>query len=485
MKWQVVIGLEIHAQLSTKSKIFSGASTTYGAKANVQACAVDLGMPGVLPVLNEQAIFMAIKFGHAIEASILERSVFARKNYFYPDLPKGYQISQYELPIVSSGHVDILLEEGLKKRINITRAHLEEDAGKSVHEAWDELTGIDLNRAGTPLLEIVSEPEISNAREAVAYMKKIHSILCYLDICDGNMQEGSFRCDANVSVKLKEQQELGTRTELKNINSFRFVEKAINHEVQRQIVLLEDGDKVLQETRLYDPVKDETRPMRSKEEAHDYRYFPDPDLLPVIVEKQLIEKIRLSLPELPEARKSRFISSYGLNINDATLLTSQKELADYFENCVKNSKYEAKIIANWVNGELAAALNRDNIKISESPISSEMLIGLIKRVTDNSISGNAAKQVFQAMWNGEGDADSIIKTKGLKQLTDINFVISLVDEIITENQDQLKQYQNSTTDKQKKLISYFVGKAMKKSKGKVNPQQVKKLFKEKLEIHKV
>ncbi len=480
MEWETVIGLEIHAQLATKSKIFSGATTTYGAEPNTQACAVDLGLPGVLPVINKEVVAKAVKFGLAIEAEIPPKSVFARKNYFYPDLPKGYQISQFELPIVSTGHIDIQLEDGSTKRIGVTRAHLEEDAGKSMHEGFGEYTGIDLNRAGTPLLEIVSEPDMRNAKEAVAYMKKIHSIVRYLEICDGNMQEGSFRCDANVSVRPKGQEEFGTRAELKNINSFRFVEQAINIEVERQIDILEDGGEVIQETRLYDPNKNETRSMRSKEEANDYRYFPDPDLLPVEIENSFIEEIRSQLPELPDAKKQRFIDEFKLSNDDASYLTSQKEIADYFETCVKAAAGEAKLSSNWITGELAAALNKENKDITESPVSAEDLGGMIKRIKDDTISGKIAKQVFEAMWNGEDDADSIIESKGLKQVTDTGAIEKLVDDVIANSPDQVAQYQAAPDDKKGKLIGYFVGQIMKQSQGKANPKQVNELLKEKL-----
>ena len=451
MEWETVIGLEIHAQLATKSKIFSGAPTAYGAEPNTQACAVDLGLPGVLPVLNEQVVLMAIKFGLAIDAEIPERSIFARKNYFYPDLPKGYQISQFELPIVSRGNLEIQLEDGTTKTVGVTRAHLEEDAGKSMHEGFGDQTGIDLNRAGTPLLEIVSEPDMRNAKEAVAYMKKIHSIVRYLEICDGNMQEGSFRCDANVSMRPKGQEEFGTRTELKNINSFRFVEQAINIEIERQIDILEDGGKITQETRLFDPDKNETRSMRSKEEANDYRYFPDPDLLPVQIEAELIEKIRSELPELPNAKKQRFIDQFKLSDYDSGVLTAQKEIADYFETCVSTAEGEAKLSANWIAGELSASLNKESKDITESPVSAEMLGGMIKRIKDDTISGKIAKQVFEAMWNGEGDADSIIESKGLKQVTDTGAIEILVDDVITNSPDQVAQYQAAPEEKQGKV----------------------------------
>jgi len=480
MEWETVIGLEIHAQLATKSKIFSGAPTAYGAEPNTQACAVDLGLPGVLPVLNKEVVLMAIKFGLAIDAEIPERSIFARKNYFYPDLPKGYQISQFELPIVSRGNLEIQLEDGTTKTVGVTRAHLEEDAGKSMHEGFGEMTGIDLNRAGTPLLEIVSEPDMRSAKEAVAYMKKIHSIVRYLEICDGNMQEGSFRCDANVSMRPKGQEEFGTRTELKNINSFRFVEQAINIEIERQIDILEDGGKIVQETRLYDPNKNETRSMRSKEEANDYRYFPDPDLLPVQIETDLIEKIRSELPELPNAKKQRFINEFKLSGYDSGVLTAQKEMADYFETCVSAAEGEAKLSANWIAGELSASLNKENKDITESPVSAEMLGGMIKRIKDDTISGKIAKQVFEAMWNREGDADAIIESKGLKQVTDTGAIEKLVDDVIANSPSQVEQYQAAPPDKQGKLIGYFVGQIMKQSQGKANPKQVNELLKEKL-----
>ena len=394
MEWETVIGLEIHTQLATQSKIFSGASTAYGAEPNTQACAVDLGLPGVLPVLNEDAVRKAVIFGMAIEAHIAPYSIFARKNYFYPDLPKGYQISQMDHPIVGKGHLDIEVD-GITKRIGITRAHLEEDAGKSLHENFHGLTGIDLNRAGTPLLEIVSEPEMSSAKEAVAYMRKLHELVRYLGICDGNMQEGSFRCDANVSVRPKGQKEFGTRAEIKNINSFKFVEKAINHEIERQIELIENGGKVVQETRLYDSVKDETRSMRSKEEANDYRYFPDPDLLPVIIDEDFKAQIKANLPELPHAKKLRFKTDYQLDDESASILTSSRTLSDYFEAVVNASGSEAKLCANWITGDLSAALNKADLEITDSPISYERLAGLLTRITDNTISGKIAKQVFE------------------------------------------------------------------------------------------
>jgi len=480
MEWETVIGLEIHAQLATKSKIFSGASTTYGADANTQACAVDLGLPGVLPVLNQQAVEMAIKFGLAVDAHIADKSVFARKNYFYPDLPKGYQISQFELPIVGHGDIEIQLADGSKKTIGITRAHLEEDAGKSVHDGFFDNTGVDLNRAGTPLIEIVSEPDMRSAEEAIAYLKKIHSIVRYLKICDGNMQEGSFRCDANVSIRPKGQEELGTRTELKNLNSFKFIEQAINYEIKRQIDVIESGAKVVQETRLYDPNKNETRAMRSKEEANDYRYFPDPDLLPVCIDQETIEAIRKGLPELAEAKRERFINEYNLSEYDSDVLTASRDHADYFESVVKAADGEAKLSANWVMGELSAVLNKSNQDITQSPVSAELLGGMIKRIKDNTISSNIAKQVFESMVNGEGTADEIIQNKGLKQVTDTGAIEKLVDDVIAANPDQVRQYQESSADKQGKLIGFFVGQIMKQSKGKANPQQVNQMLQEKL-----
>jgi aspartyl-tRNA(Asn)/glutamyl-tRNA(Gln) amidotransferase subunit B len=476
MEWEAVIGLEIHTQLATKSKIFSGAATAYGALPNTQACAVDLGLPGVLPVLNKEAVRMAAKFGLAIGANVSRRSVFARKNYFYPDLPKGYQISQYELPIVARGQIDIELEDGSIKTIGITRAHLEEDAGKSLHEDFHGMTGIDLNRAGTPLLEIVSEPDMRSAKEAVAYMKKIHSLVTYLGICDGNMQEGSFRCDANVSVRPKGQEKFGTRAELKNINSFRFVEKAINFEIERQIDVIEGGGKVAQETRLYDADKDQTRSMRSKEEANDYRYFPDPDLLPVVIEESFLNEVKATLPELPDAKRQRFVEQFGLSHYDAGVLTASRELADYFEAVVTVSNGEAKLAANWVMGELSGALNKNDLDITASPVSAAQLGGMILRITDNTISGKIAKEVFEAMWNGEGDADAVIAAKGLKQITDSSAIESIIDGIVAANAGQVAQYRAG----QEKVFGFFVGQVMKATQGKANPQQVNELLKQKL-----
>ena len=451
MEWETVIGLEIHAQLATKSKIFSGAATQYGAEPNTQACAVDLGLPGVLPVLNQEAVRMAVKFGLASHSSVAQRSVFARKNYFYPDLPKGYQISQFELPIVHDGHLDIELEDGTVKRIGVTRAHLEEDAGKSLHEDFHGATGIDLNRAGTPLLEIVSEPDMRSATEAVAYMKKIHSLVRYLEICDGNMQEGSFRCDANVSMRPKGQAEFGTRAEIKNINSFRFVERAINYEVERQIDVLEGGGTVVQETRLYDADKNETRSMRSKEEANDYRYFPDPDLLPVELDAAYIEAVGKTLPELPDAKKQRFIDEYGLSAYDAGVLTASKEMAAFYEATVKAGGGDGKLAVNWVMGELSGLLNKEGKDIAASPVSAAMLGGMLLRISDNTISGKIAKQVFEAMWNGEGDADAVIESKGLKQITDTGAIEKIITEVMDANPKQLEQYRGG----QEKLFGFL------------------------------
>jgi len=481
MAWEIVIGCEIHVQLATQSKIFSGAATAYGAEPNTQACAVDLGLPGVLPVFNADALAKAVKFGLAIDAEIGMRSVFDRKNYFYPDLPKGYQISQMDYPIVGVGEIDIDLEDGSTKRIGVTRAHLEEDAGKSLHEDFHGMTGIDLNRAGTPLLEIVSDPDLRSAKEAAAYMRKIHSLVRYLEISDGNMQEGSFRCDANVSVRPVGQEEFGTRAEIKNINSFRFVEKAIDHEVERQINVIESGGRVVQETRLYDPDKDETRSMRSKEEANDYRYFPDPDLLPVEIDDDYVEAIRKTLPELPDARRQRFEKGYSLAEYDASLLTASRELADYFETVVRQSGADAKICANWVMGELSAALNRDTIGIDESPVDAENFAGLVKRITDDTISGSTAKKVFEAMWKGEGTADEVIEAKGLKQITDSGAIEGIIDEVIANNAQQVDNYRNAEPDKRGKMIGFFVGQVMKATQGKANPGQVNKFLKDKLD----
>lgn len=478
MQWETVIGLEIHAQLATRSKIFSGASTAFGAAPNTQACNVDLGLPGVLPVLNQEAVRMAVTFGVAIDAEIAPRSVFARKNYFYPDLPKGYQISQFELPIVGQGRVEIELEAGALKPIGVTRAHLEEDAGKSLHEDFHGMTGVDLNRAGTPLLEIVSEPDLRSAKEAVAYARKIHQIVQYLGICDGNMQEGSFRCDANVSVRPKGGP-LGTRAELKNLNSFRFLERAINIEVERQIDLIEAGGEVVQETRLYDADRDETRSMRSKEEANDYRYFPDPDLLPVELDDGLIASVKAAMPELPDARRARFSQDYGLGVYDAAVLTASKGLADYFEQTAGVAG-DAKLAANWVMGELSGALNKAGLTLEQSPVSAEALGGMLLRLVDNTISGKIAKQVFEAMWEGEGNADAIIEARGLKQITDSGAIEAVVDAVLADNPDQVANYRNADEKKRPKMLGFFVGQVMKQSKGKANPQQVNELLLKKL-----
>lgn len=480
MEWEAVIGLEIHAQLATKSKIFSGASTAFGAEPNTQACAVDLALPGTLPVFNAEALRMAVMFGVAIDAEIGHRSVFDRKNYFYPDLPKGYQTSQLFHPIVGIGHVDLELEDGTTKRVGVTRAHLEEDAGKSLHEEFPGMTGIDLNRAGTPLLEIVSEPDMRSAEEAVAYVKKIHSIVTNLGICDGNMAEGSFRCDCNVSVRYKGEEKLGNRTESKNINSFRFIEKAIKGEIVRQIDLLEDGGHITQETRLYDANKDETRPMRSKEEANDYRYFPCPDLLPIIIDDEYVEQLRQTLPELPDARKARFIEEFKLSDYDAMVLSAYRDLAGYFE-IAANTAGDAKLAANWVMGELSKHLNQNDTAISDSPVTAELLGGLLQRIKDNTITGKLAKQVFEAMWAGEGSADQVIETKGLKQVTDSGAIETMVDEVIAANQPQVDQYVNAEPEKRGKMIGFFMGKVMQASQGKANPGQVQGLLKQKLD----
>ena len=477
MEWETVIGLEIHTQLATSSKIFSAASTKYGAEPNTQACAVDLGLPGVLPVLNAEVVRMAASFGLATHSTVAPRSVFARKNYFYPDLPKGYQISQFELPIVHDGYLDIELEDGSSKRIGITRAHLEEDAGKSLHESFQGMTGIDLNRAGTPLLEIVSEPELGSAKEAVAYMKKIHTLVRYLGISDGNMQEGSFRCDANVSVRPKGQQELGTRAEIKNINSFRFVEQAINHEIERQIMVIEGGGSVVQETRLFDPDKQETRPMRSKEEANDYRYFPDPDLLPVELDAAFIESVRQALPELPDARKQRFIETYSLSEYDASVLTASREMGDYFEVVVQRAGGQGKLSANWVMGELSGALNKHDISLADSPVTADALGGMLQRIEDETISGKIAKQVFEAMWKGDGTADEVIEAQGLKQISDSSAIEGIIQQVLDNSPKQIEQYKNG----QQKLFGYFVGQVMKATQGKANPKQVNELLRKKLD----
>ena len=476
MEWEIVIGLEIHAQLATRSKIFSASATAYGAAPNTQANLVDLGYPGVLPVLNGEAVKMAIRFGLATGSKIARRSVFARKNYFYPDLPKGYQISQYELPVVQSGSLEILLEDGTPKRIGITRAHLEEDAGKSLHEDFHGLSGIDLNRAGTPLLEIVSEPDLRSAKEAVAYMKKIHTLVRYLGICDGNMQEGSFRCDANVSVRPKGQAKFGTRAEIKNLNSFRFVERAINYEVERQVELIEGGGKVVQETRLYDPDRGETRSMRSKEEANDYRYFPDPDLLPLAIGEELIESVRATLPELPDEKAARFVREFGLSEYDAGVLTASREMADYYETVVARLGGNAKLAANWVMGDLSGALNRENLDVAASRVGAEALAGLLARIADDTISGKIAKEVFEAMWSEGRDADAIIEAKGLKQITDTSAIEKAIDEVMARSPQQLAEYRSGKD----KLFGFFVGQVMKATQGKANPAQLNELLKRKL-----
>ncbi len=474
--WETVIGLEIHAQLATKSKIFSSSATAYGAAPNAQANLVDLGYPGVLPVLNRDAVRMAVKFGLAVGASVSRRSVFARKNYFYPDLPKGYQISQYEKPIVEKGRLEIVLEDGSRKTIGITRAHLEEDAGKSLHEDFHGFSGIDLNRAGTPLLEIVSEPDMRSAKEAVAYMKKIHTLVRYLEICDGNMQEGSFRCDANVSVRPVGQEKFGTRCEIKNLNSFRFIEKAINYEVARQIEVLESGGKIRQETRLYDPDKGETRALRSKEEANDYRYFPDPDLLPVALNEDFIESTRSTLPELPDEKAARYVEKFGLSAYDAGVLTASREMGDYYEGVLKKLGGQEKLAANWVMGELSGALNKDGLEITQSRIDPARLAGLLARIADETISGKIAKDVFELMWSEGKDADEIIEAKGLKQITDTGAIEKVIDDVMAANPKQLADYRSGKD----KLFGFFVGQVMKVTGGKANPAQVNELLKKRL-----
>ena len=475
MQWETVIGLEIHTQLATESKIFSGAATAFGAEPNTQACAVDLGLPGVLPVLNRAAVQRAVQFGRAIGAEIAPRSVFARKNYFYPDLPKGYQISQYELPVVGKGHVEIVLDDGAVKTVGITRAHLEEDAGKSLHEDFHGMTGIDLNRAGTPLLEIVSEPDMRSPAEAVAYARKIHQLVRWIGISDGNMQEGSFRVDANISLRPKGEAKFGTRAEIKNINSFRFLQKALEFEIERQMDVLEGGGAVIQETRLYDADKDETRSMRSKEEANDYRYFPDPDLLPLVLDDAFVDAATADLPELPDAMRYRFMGQYGLNDYDAALLTSSLAMAGYFEQVTARCG-DAKLVANWITGALAAALNKADLDIVDSPVDAEQLAGLLARIQDDTISGKIAKQVFEAMWAGEGDADQVIEAKGLKQITDTGAIEAIIDAIIAANPQQVEQYRAG----KEKVFGFFVGQVMKQSQGKANPQQVNALLKQKL-----
>ena len=469
--WEVVIGLEVHTQLATQSKIFSAASTAYGAEPNRQTSPVDIALPGVLPVMNKHAAELAIRFGLAIGAKINARSTFERKNYFYPDSPKAYQISQFQVPVVGEGFIDIDTAEGIK-RIGVTRAHLEEDAGKSIHDKFTHYTAIDLNRCGTPLLEIVSDPDMRSADEAVAYLKKLHTLVRYIEISDGNMQEGSFRCDANISVRPVGQKEFGTRAEIKNINSFKFVHNAIEHEIERQIDLIESGGTVVQETRLYNPDKDETRSMRSKEEAHDYRYFPDPDLPPMIIEQSLIDQIRAALPELPEARQARYVKDYDLSAEDAHNIASDRSTADYFDACVKTCNAKPVIVYNWLNGELGGYLNKANINIKASPIKAESLANLLNRIEDNTISGKIAKDVLGDMWDQKGDVDSIIDAKGLKQITDSGAIENIVKEILAKHPSQVEQYKAG----EQKMIGFFVGQVMKASQGKANPKQANEIL---------
>ncbi len=471
MQWEIVIGLEVHTQLSTQSKIFSGSSTAFGAEPNTQASAVDIALPGVLPVLNKGAVERAIQLGLAIDANISRRSVFARKNYFYPDLPKGYQISQMELPVVEGGHLTIQVGD-VEKVIRITRAHLEEDAGKSIHGDFHGMTGIDLNRAGTPLLEIVSEPDMRGSAEAVAYAKALHSLVVWLGICDGNMQEGSFRCDANVSVRPKGSTELGTRCEIKNLNSFRFMERAIEYEARRQIEINEDGGTIRQETRLYDPDRDETRTMRSKEDAHDYRYFPDPDLLPLVISEEWIARTRAAMPELPAAMRERFVSDYAISAYDAAVLTSTKAMANYFEAAVSAAGGEAKICANWMMGDLSAALNRAELSIAQSPVSAAQLAMLVRRISDGTLSGKLAKEVFEALWQVEGEVDAIIEARGLKQVSDTGAIEIVVAQVLADNPNQVAEYRAG----KEKMLGYLIGQAMKAMKGKANPQQLNEVL---------
>jgi len=480
--WEVVIGLEVHTQLNTQSKIFSGASIAFGAEPNVQACSVDIALPGVLPVLNRGAVARAIRFGLAVGGRVSPKSVFARKNYFYPDLPKGYQISQFELPVVVGGALDLLVPDGkgghYEKRVNLTRAHLEEDAGKSLHEDFHGMTGIDLNRAGTPLLEIVSEPDMRSSAEAVAYAKQLHSLVRWIDICDGNMQEGSFRCDANVSVRPRGQEQFGTRREIKNLNSFRFLQQAIEYEIQWQIDLIEDGGKVQQATVLFDPDTGETRAMRSKEDAHDYRYFPDPDLLPLVIGADWIERVKGEMPELPVALSARFQNEYGLSAYDATTLTASREVAQYYLDVVAAAgTANAKTCANWVMGDLAGRLNKAELDIVASPVSAAQLAGLVARIADNTISNAIAKKVFEALWNGEGEsADAIIEAQGLKQVTDSGAIEAIIDEVLAANQKSVEEFRAG----KEKAFNALVGQCMKASKGKANPAQVNELLKKKL-----
>ena len=472
--WEIVVGIETHAQLLTRSKMFSRASTEFGAAPNTQASAVDIALPGTLPVPNRAALEHAIRFGLAVKGTINRRSIFARKNYFYPDLPKGYQISQYEAPIVQGGEIRYVTPDG-EKSVRLTRAHLEEDAGKSLHEDFHGMTGIDLNRAGTPLLEIVSEPELRGAKEAVAYARALHALVMWIGICDGNMQEGSFRCDANVSVR-RPGEPLGTRCEIKNLNSFRFIERAIEFEARRQIDLIQDGAAVEQETRLYDPERDETRSMRTKEEAQDYRYFPDPDLLPLVVTEEEIERLQRELPELPDARRSRFVREYRLPAYDAALLTASRASAGYFEALVKASGVEPKLCANWQTGELAAALNREGMAIERSRIAAHALAGLLKRLADGTVSGKTAKEVFDAMWAGEGEADEIIEKRGLRQISDAGEIEKLVAAVLAANPKQVEDYRAG----KEKAFNSLVGQVMKATRGKANPAQVNELLKRKL-----
>lgn len=475
MSWESVIGLEIHVQLDTKSKIFSGASTAFGAQPNAQACAVDLGLPGVLPVLNEQAVRMAIKFGLAIGAEINLHSIFDRKNYFYPDLPKGYQISQFETPIVGTGKISLPIEEGGERIVGITRAHLEEDAGKSVHDMFAGQTGIDLNRTGTPLLEIVSEPDLRTAAEAATYFKQMHALVRYLGICDGNLAQGSMRCDANVSVRPNGQEELGERTEIKNINSFRFVERAINYEIQRHIDVIDGGGTIERETRLYDPDKDETRSMRGKEMSADYRYFPDPDLLPLEISQSLVDEIAQELPELPDAKRSRYQEELGLTNYDATWLSSDPDVATYFD-AVFSTCGNAKLSANWVMGELSAYLNRHEVDICASPVPAAQLGLLVSRLEDNTLSSKTAKTLFEALWTDGGDADELIASLGLKQMSDSSELEAIVDQIMADNPAQLEQLRSGKD----KVLGFFVGQVMKLTQGKANPQQVNEIIRSKL-----
>ncbi len=476
MTWETVIGLEIHAQLATRSKIFSASSTAFGAEPNTQANAVDLGLPGVLPVVNKDVVRMAVKFALATGAAIGKRSVFARKNYFYPDLPKGYQISQMAYPIVGEGVINITLPDGTEKRVGLTRAHLEEDAGKSVHDLFEGSTGIDLNRAGTPLLEIVSEPDMRSATEAVAYARYMHSLVRYIDICDGNMQEGSFRCDANVSIRKKGSEKLGTRTEVKNVNSFRFLERAIDFEVERQIDILEDGGTIVQETRLYDADRDETRSMRSKEEANDYRYFPDPDLPPLVIDDAFIEAVSKTMPELPNVRRARFIESLEIAPDDAQALCADKQIANYFEAVLEGQSFAPRLASNWVLGEVFARMNKDDVELADMPVPATELGALINRVDDGTLSSKLGKQVFDALWSGETDVDSIIESKGLKQISDTGAIEGMIDEVIAANPSQLAEYRAG----KEKLLAFFVGQVMKASKGKANPAQLNQMLKDKL-----